>query len=588
MTSAINPDFITTTPVSKTGMKAQLQTAKDEITALQSTAARSVRTPASGPELTELPSASLRANKALAFTSTGDIVAIDGGEQLITAHGGSTLVALKNLVPISVASYGAVGDGVTDDTAAFQAAHDACVNGGTIFLDAKFYRLSGKVTITKSLIWQGSGWQEGPQSQDATPTRPTTGTWLWHDNTDNAFQIISQSAQGTAFRDLAFWEAHPTITTGWAPTSRAACVRVQAASESLRFEGVHFHNAYWGIDADNCGRVELYRVTGQPLWALIKQDKGYDMGHWDHVHCWPYWSAREPVMKWLQTNGIMARIGRVDGIFADHILGFGYAKMFWFYAPTGDGGSTTKFYFGDFYSDCTCRTIEVDQDNFYGIGNSITMHGADFTSPTGAPQAASVGILFNGGNGRLQISNLFIESVAANAIRLRKGGNNVTIGSAIFRWFSQSDVNGAAVQCDSPDTGYGNSVVRFAFDPIIIRSNTTNTLVSGTGVNKPLQQNMPAGFTDGNMLGNELRANAAAPGNGVALTAFGSDNDIVFDVITKGIGRLNIGASTNTLSFFGGTGRQKPTVTGSRGGNVALQSLITALTQFGLINDTTT
>jgi hypothetical protein len=38
MTSAINPNFITTDPVSKSGMRTQLQTAADEITALQSSA----------------------------------------------------------------------------------------------------------------------------------------------------------------------------------------------------------------------------------------------------------------------------------------------------------------------------------------------------------------------------------------------------------------------------------------------------------------------------------------------------------------------------------------------------------------------
>jgi len=39
---------------------------------------------------------------------------------------------------------------------------------------------------------------------------------------------------------------------------------------------------------------------------------------------------------------------------------------------------------------------------------------------------------------------------------------------------------------------------------------------------------------------------------------------------------------------FDGKFGQKYTVTGSRGGNLALQSLLTALVQLGLINDSTT
>ena len=49
-----------------------------------------------------------------------------------------------------------------------------------------------------------------------------------------------------------------------------------------------------------------------------------------------------------------------------------------------------------------------------------------------------------------------------------------------------------------------------------------------------------------------------------------------------------IEALGNKLAFNGATPITKPTVTGSRGGNAALASLITALAQLGLITDSTT
>lgn len=42
------------------------------------------------------------------------------------------------------------------------------------------------------------------------------------------------------------------------------------------------------------------------------------------------------------------------------------------------------------------------------------------------------------------------------------------------------------------------------------------------------------------------------------------------------------------LAFFSGTPQAKPTITGSKGGNAALASLLTALANFGLITDSTT
>lgn len=53
-------------------------------------------------------------------------------------------------------------------------------------------------------------------------------------------------------------------------------------------------------------------------------------------------------------------------------------------------------------------------------------------------------------------------------------------------------------------------------------------------------------------------------------------------------GGFTIGRSGDTLSFFGGSLTSKPTVSGSRGGNAALASALTALASLGLINDTTT
>ena len=51
---------------------------------------------------------------------------------------------------------------------------------------------------------------------------------------------------------------------------------------------------------------------------------------------------------------------------------------------------------------------------------------------------------------------------------------------------------------------------------------------------------------------------------------------------------LMLTASATALGFFGGAGTAKPTVTGSKGGNAALSSLMTALSGLGLVTDTTT
>jgi hypothetical protein len=54
---------------------------------------------------------------------------------------------------------------------------------------------------------------------------------------------------------------------------------------------------------------------------------------------------------------------------------------------------------------------------------------------------------------------------------------------------------------------------------------------------------------------------------------------------TREVFRGEANGSAPLLSFFGGAAQAKPTVTGSRGGNAALASLLTALAGFSLITD---
>lgn len=89
-------------------------------------------------------------------------------------------------------------------------------------------------------------------------------------------------------------------------------------------------------------------------------------------------------------------------------------------------------------------------------------------------------------------------------------------------------------------------------------------------------------------------ARSAALGPGAQTTA---DDQLMLGTAedtTVVSGRLDqrgdtvLGSSTSTLGFFGETGVQRPTVSGSRGGNTLLGALITHLANLGLITDETT
>lgn len=82
----------------------------------------------------------------------------------------------------------------------------------------------------------------------------------------------------------------------------------------------------------------------------------------------------------------------------------------------------------------------------------------------------------------------------------------------------------------------------------------------------------------------------AYPGTGtIRLQPSGSSATIGIEIFAKSTGAIKLGfGSTTPLGFFGAAGVAKPTVSGAKGGNAALTSLLTALASLGLVTDSST
>lgn len=79
---------------------------------------------------------------------------------------------------------------------------------------------------------------------------------------------------------------------------------------------------------------------------------------------------------------------------------------------------------------------------------------------------------------------------------------------------------------------------------------------------------------------------ASEDSGGVLRFLFSGDPDATTDIFGAGTRNIRVGATT--LGFYNSVPVSKPTVTGSRGGNVALADLLTELENLGLITDSTT
>lgn len=91
-----------------------------------------------------------------ASTLQTDIISLKTDVQNVESDVGTLQQSLQSTVsglPITPEEYGAIGDGVADDTSALQAAIDATPNGGSLRLVSKKYRTTRTLNVTKDITF---------------------------------------------------------------------------------------------------------------------------------------------------------------------------------------------------------------------------------------------------------------------------------------------------------------------------------------------------------------------------------------------------------------------------------------------------
>jgi len=166
------------------------------------------------------------------FTGAAGEVTVDTDKDVVVVHDGSTaggyplapesattaagtayLPAGTGAVPtdvqsklresVSVKDFGAVGDGVTDDTAAIQAA-DAAATGSVLF-PAGTYKATASISKRLGISWVGDGGIQGAQSPQQAKTKivfegPTSGNAITIDGTSPSVGEANLFIRGIHFQ----------------------------------------------------------------------------------------------------------------------------------------------------------------------------------------------------------------------------------------------------------------------------------------------------------------------------------------------------------------------------------------------------
>jgi len=227
----------------------------------------------------------------------------------------------------NVRDYGAVGDGKTDDTAAFQRALDAAgkANGGVVYAPRGNYFFAGHLNVPKAVTLAGM-WQSVPAHngiRDRGLPKPTDDgtTFLITEGAGNedgpAFITLNTNS---TLKGIVLY--YPEQNVDDIPKAYPWAVAMRGKNPAVL--AVEMLNPYNGIDATKNERHLIRDVHGQPIRRGILVDHIYDIGRIENVHFNPWWSMKPRLFQWQMENGEAFIFGKSDWQYVYNTFCFGY------------------------------------------------------------------------------------------------------------------------------------------------------------------------------------------------------------------------------------------------------------------------
>ncbi len=447
--------------------------------------------------------------------------------------------SLKNKLAeqVSVEDFGAVGDGVTDDTAAIQAAEDAVAAAGGTELLFKSTRYKISATLykrTSNILWRGRG--EGHQ-HDA-------GTGI-----DAASALVWSGAVGGTMIYFA-----PTTGASNRRVSGGGIVGIGLYGNDVAARGLDMRSV-------NNAKVDIYAdgFTGTCMYMGVVSTLG---------------EAKD-----TQQNEVRLLFQQVSNATGKGLI------------LDGDSVANTscnKIHFRGAYKFATALEL-VNCDN-----NIIYCWVFRF----GGGTALGVDVLGGASSDVSARANTFEYIMAGDGgVRLRGTGDGYAVASKRNRFLMWDNDNTQPM----PVVGTGCDYTMWDHDGVIRFTEVYQKRAAanvmdwyGNSDKLLLRLNWTSGTADSYI---ELRHGAGTANIRVEST----QTDATLNLLTKGagIGTLYGGNFASTafqwrhngvaqLAFYGTAPISKPTVTGAKGGNAALTSVLSALAALGLVTDSTT
>lgn len=323
--------------------------------------------------------------------------------------------------PFDVRNYGAVGDGTTDDTAAFTAALTAASGGGVkqrvVYVPPGKYRLTSRITIPTSVKLQGLTWL--PDIQNGLEAQLTSLYIDWGANLD---QHAVEMSTSSAIEGFTFYypgqvakNVSPPIPFGYSISTPTT----GSAHDNISIKNISLLNSYKGIRINEGGRFRIDQVQGEPIYIGFTCGANYDVCYMNGVHFWPFYTGYSPFVPspdllgvWKMANATAFEFFRVDQIYVTNCFAYGY--NYGFHVRDGCWANFTDILTDTVnypFRQVTSSRVRLENFEFIGSGRVQPAvwwsDGGELMAVNGKIQdSSSVGFQIDGSAGTVLIDNV--------------------------------------------------------------------------------------------------------------------------------------------------------------------------------------